>query len=219
MELTYHCILIAIIKSLIVNSISSSNIHNHMNSRYGIKNMLILIQSKNHLTKLIGINYSKTENKLTILTSILHLSTHPLIMTALCQVPLSFTLNLGFLLWILLKIVTALNINKAHGHEISIRQIKICDEALVKPCLYYTKIVLTQGFSQNFIGKIAFTTNTGTAQGIVQIMTFYNKLTILTSILHLSTNPLIMTALCQVPLSFTQSRLSSLNIIEDCDSS
>ena len=91
MELTYHCILIAIIKSLIVNSISSSNIHNHMNSRYGIKNMLILIQSKNHLTKLIGINYSKTENKLTILTSILHLSTHPLIMTALCQVPLSFT--------------------------------------------------------------------------------------------------------------------------------
>ena len=131
----YHCILIAIIKSLIVNSISSSNIHNHMNSRYGIKNMLILIQSKNHLTKLIGINYSKTENKLTILTSILHLSTHPLIMTALCQVPLSFTLNLGFLPWILLKIVTALNINKAHGHEISIRNIKICDEALVKPCL------------------------------------------------------------------------------------
>ena len=62
MELTYHCIRTAIIKSLIVNSISSLNIHKHMNSRYGIINMLILIQSKNHLTKLIGINYSKTEN-------------------------------------------------------------------------------------------------------------------------------------------------------------
>ena len=34
----------------------------------------------------------------------------------------------------ILKIVRALNVNKAHGHnEISVIMIKICDEALVKP--------------------------------------------------------------------------------------
>ena len=44
-----------------VNSISSSNVWHHMNNRYGIINMLILVQSKNHLTKLNGINYSNTK--------------------------------------------------------------------------------------------------------------------------------------------------------------
>ena len=34
----------------------------------------------------------------------------------------------------ILKIIRALNINKAHGHDgISIRMIKICDESLLKP--------------------------------------------------------------------------------------
>ena len=34
----------------------------------------------------------------------------------------------------ILKIVRALNINKAHGHDnISIRMIKICDKSLLKP--------------------------------------------------------------------------------------
>ena len=34
----------------------------------------------------------------------------------------------------IIKIMTALNINKVHGHDvISIRMIKICDSALVKP--------------------------------------------------------------------------------------
>ena len=46
------------IKSLMVNSISSSNICYHKNDRYGIIDMLILVQSKHHLTKSIGINYS-----------------------------------------------------------------------------------------------------------------------------------------------------------------
>ena len=56
----------------------------------------------------------------------------------------------------ILKIVKALNINKAHGQDqISVRLIKICDEALVKPCLYYVKIVLTQGSSQIY-GKIKY---------------------------------------------------------------
>ena len=41
----------------------------------------------------------------------------------------------------------AFNTNKAHGHnEISVRMTKICAKALVKICLLYTKIVLTQGF-------------------------------------------------------------------------
>ena len=47
----------------------------------------------------------------------------------------------------ILEIVRAFNTNKAHGHnEISVRMTKICDKALVKICLSYTKIVLTQGF-------------------------------------------------------------------------
>ena len=32
-----------------------------------------------------------------------------------------------------MKIIRALNIKKSHGHDISIRMIKICDSALVKP--------------------------------------------------------------------------------------
>ena len=45
----------------------------------------------------------------------------------------------------ILKIVRALNINKAHGHdEISVRIIKICHEALVKPSsLIYKKCIST----------------------------------------------------------------------------
>ena len=36
----------------------------------------------------------------------------------------------------ILKIVRALNINKAHGHDdISIRMIKICDKSLLKPLI------------------------------------------------------------------------------------
>ena len=48
----------------------------------------------------------------------------------------------------ILKIVRALNINKAHGHdEISVRMIKICDEALVKPLsLIYKNCTDTGGF-------------------------------------------------------------------------
>ena len=33
----------------------------------------------------------------------------------------------------IIKIIRALNINKAHGHDISIRMIKICDKSLLKP--------------------------------------------------------------------------------------
>ena len=41
----------------------------------------------------------------------------------------------------ILKIVRALNINKAHGHhERSVRIIKICDEAIAKPLAYYNCI-------------------------------------------------------------------------------
>ena len=40
----------------------------------------------------------------------------------------------------ILKIIRALNINKAHGHDdISIRMIKICDESLLKPLLILFK--------------------------------------------------------------------------------
>ena len=36
----------------------------------------------------------------------------------------------------ILKIVRALNINKAHGHDdISIRMVKICDKSLLKPSI------------------------------------------------------------------------------------
>ena len=36
----------------------------------------------------------------------------------------------------ILKIVRALNINKAHGHDdISIRMVKICDKSLLKPLI------------------------------------------------------------------------------------
>ena len=35
----------------------------------------------------------------------------------------------------LLQIIRALNINKAHGHDISIRMIKICDKSLLKPLI------------------------------------------------------------------------------------
>ena len=40
----------------------------------------------------------------------------------------------------LLKIIRALNINKAHGHDdISIRMIKICDKSLIKPLMLIFK--------------------------------------------------------------------------------
>ena len=40
----------------------------------------------------------------------------------------------------LLKIIRALNINKAHGHDdISIRMIKICDKSLIKPLTFLFK--------------------------------------------------------------------------------
>ena len=52
-------------------------------------------------------------------------------MIALCRVSLSFIPDLSSLNIIeddILKIVRALNSNKAHGHdEISVRMIKICD--------------------------------------------------------------------------------------------
>ena len=36
----------------------------------------------------------------------------------------------------ILKIIRALNVNKAHGHDsISIRMIKICDKSILKPLL------------------------------------------------------------------------------------
>ena len=39
----------------------------------------------------------------------------------------------------LLKIIKALNINKAHGHDISIRMIRICDKSLIKPLMLIFK--------------------------------------------------------------------------------
>ena len=46
----------------------------------------------------------------------------------------------------ILKIMRALNINKAHGHdEISVRMIKICDEALVKPLSLINKNCIDTG--------------------------------------------------------------------------
>ena len=40
----------------------------------------------------------------------------------------------------MLKIIRALNMNKAHGHDdFSIRIIKICDESLLKPLLILFK--------------------------------------------------------------------------------
>ena len=39
----------------------------------------------------------------------------------------------------LLKIIIALNINKAHGHDISIRMIRICDKSLIKPLMLIFK--------------------------------------------------------------------------------
>ena len=40
----------------------------------------------------------------------------------------------------ILKIIRAVNINKAHGHDgISIRMINICDESLLKPLLILFK--------------------------------------------------------------------------------
>ena len=56
----------------------------------------------------------------------------------------------------ILKIIRALNINKAYGHDdISIRMIKICDESLLKPLFIYLKIhlnfLVTQIFAKNLI--------------------------------------------------------------------
>ena len=40
----------------------------------------------------------------------------------------------------IVKIIRALNINKAHGHDgISIRMIEICDESILKPLLILFK--------------------------------------------------------------------------------
>ena len=74
-------------------------------------------------------------------------------MTAPCQVPLSFIpqfklSSLNIIEDYILKIVKVLNINKAHGHdEISVRMIKICGEALVKPLsLIYKNFSITEIF-------------------------------------------------------------------------
>ena len=71
-------------------------------------------------------------------------------MIALCRVSLSFIPNLSSLNIIeddILKIVRALNSNKAHGHdEISVRMIKICDEALLKPFSLIYKNCIDMGF-------------------------------------------------------------------------
>ena len=48
----------------------------------------------------------------------------------------------------MLKIIRALNIHKAHGHDdISIRMIQICDRTLIKP-LFYFKIQLNIHITQ-----------------------------------------------------------------------
>ena len=50
----------------------------------------------------------------------------------------------------IIKIIRALNVNKAHGHDnISIRMIKICDEALVKPLSLIFKNCLNTGTFPN----------------------------------------------------------------------
>ena len=56
------------------------------------------------------------------------LTTNQLFMTQARLISLDFNVRE------ILKIIRALNINKAHGHDhISIRMIKICDESLLKP--------------------------------------------------------------------------------------
>ena len=58
----------------------------------------------------------------------------------MAQAPLR---SLDFKEGAILKIIRALNINKAHGHNnVSIRMIKICDELLLKPLLILFKISL-----------------------------------------------------------------------------
>ena len=55
----------------------------------------------------------------------------------------------------ILKIVRALNINKAHGHdEISVRMIKICDEALVKPLSLIYKNGVDTGIFPNISKRL-----------------------------------------------------------------
>ena len=56
----------------------------------------------------------------------------------------------------ILKIIRALNVNKAHGHDgISIRIFKICDKSILKLYLFYFKILLnylvTLIFGKNLI--------------------------------------------------------------------
>ena len=57
----------------------------------------------------------------------------------------------------ILKIVRALNINKAHGHdEISVRMVKICDEALVKPLSLIYKNCINKGIFPDIWKKIKY---------------------------------------------------------------
>ena len=44
----------------------------------------------------------------------------------------------------ILKIIRSLNINKAHGYDISIRMITICDKAILEPLSIIYKNALTQ---------------------------------------------------------------------------
>ena len=45
----------------------------------------------------------------------------------------------------ILKIIRNLNITKAHGHDISIRMLKICDSVLVKPLSFINKNCINSG--------------------------------------------------------------------------
>ena len=45
----------------------------------------------------------------------------------------------------ILKIIRNLNITKAHGHDISIQMLKICDSVLVKPLSFINKNCINSG--------------------------------------------------------------------------
>ena len=76
-------------------------------------------------------------------------STNPLFITQ--ARPGSLDFNEGNIL----KIIRALNINKAHGHDdISIRMIKICDETLTKPSFIFFRNSLKNYLITQTFGKI-----------------------------------------------------------------
>ena len=65
----------------------------------------------------------------------------PILQTFLTQ---SRLISLDFNNEDILKIIRALNIHIAHGHDdMSIRMIKICDKSLLKPLTFYLKIQLS----------------------------------------------------------------------------